>query len=637
MGDALELSNRSTGLAPLTAAVGVGIDEDEAPVGGDGPRRCKRKMALVVGYVGHKYRGLQINYEVEEKSEKKSVEEVLRKALVRAKCVTPLNSERLEYKIGWSRSSRTDAGVHAVRLVISCKLLVVEDELDIDGHCSALVAEVNQELPADIRCFSATKVANSFDAKKACSWREYEYLLPSDLALRQGEDSPGATELAKRLECIMRKFEGCHSFHNFTRLKAADLLWRDPEGKAGNGKEGRGKEAKGKGKGGKGKGKKRKADEAFDDPQDEDMEDGGPEGLSEDEPDIEPAAKPVTEVLADKDVAGAVAVELAPEFVTPRWVEVCAKDPESGTWRERSPQVMKHTRSTIFMCVVEPTREGALLRVRLRGKFFLYNQIRMLVGTAAAIASGNLPEEFLDLALKLQIEFHMPLAPPTGLLLRTAGFCEMDRRAGYMSMDDDQARCCMMPGGGLVLNDLEATRCIEAFVCKVEEEIEQAWQEGSDVPPLEASPQSDASSPVPLGPLAEWKAKLASMRVCCGEVLEELRQKAADIDLQEAEARSGKIAAHCRRREERLSDSTGSFVGLMPKSFASDLMVHFRLMPGWRVSHLQHALSERLRRWGRVADERPAGFSSPPETKELLDYIASVGVDNMAEEGARDR
>ena len=43
------------------------------------------------------------------------------------------------------------------------------------------------------------------------------------------------------------------------------------------------------------------------------------------------------------------------------------------------------------------------------------------------------------MALMLQIEMSMPLAPPTGLLLRTAGFHEMDLRMGHCAMDAEQA------------------------------------------------------------------------------------------------------------------------------------------------------------------------------------------------------
>ncbi|CAK8986364.1 unnamed protein product [Durusdinium trenchii] len=57
-------------------------------------------MAIVVGFIGTRYRGLMINPEVEDTTAKKSVEEMIRTALVKAKIVSELNSQRLEQKAG---------------------------------------------------------------------------------------------------------------------------------------------------------------------------------------------------------------------------------------------------------------------------------------------------------------------------------------------------------------------------------------------------------------------------------------------------------------------------------------------------------------------------------------------------------
>ena len=107
-------------------------------------RPCSTKQEIqscihrTPAHEGTRYRGLMINYELdpsplaadEEVKDKQSVEAVFRTALVRASAITPVNAERLEQKISWSRSSRTDAGVHAVRLVLCAKLLVFPDDID---------------------------------------------------------------------------------------------------------------------------------------------------------------------------------------------------------------------------------------------------------------------------------------------------------------------------------------------------------------------------------------------------------------------------------------------------------------------------------------------------------------------------
>ena len=57
-----------------------------------------------------------INPEVEATAAKKSVEELIRVALVKAKIVSELNSMKLEQKVNWSRSSRTDAGAASLNV-----------------------------------------------------------------------------------------------------------------------------------------------------------------------------------------------------------------------------------------------------------------------------------------------------------------------------------------------------------------------------------------------------------------------------------------------------------------------------------------------------------------------------------------
>ena len=75
----------------------------------DGSRR-KRKIAMVIGFVGTGYSGLQQN--------PNSIETEILGALHAAGCVIESNRDN-NRKIGWSRTSRTDSNVHASRLVVS--------------------------------------------------------------------------------------------------------------------------------------------------------------------------------------------------------------------------------------------------------------------------------------------------------------------------------------------------------------------------------------------------------------------------------------------------------------------------------------------------------------------------------------
>ncbi|KAF4730317.1 hypothetical protein FOZ63_010309, partial [Perkinsus olseni] len=93
---------------------------------------AKRKCALVVGFNGTKYRGLQMNVDNCDRIE--YVESDLLAAMKRAGVMKP-DVERLE-EIQWTRSSRTDAGVSAARIVVSAKILVHETP-DVKGNRQA--------------------------------------------------------------------------------------------------------------------------------------------------------------------------------------------------------------------------------------------------------------------------------------------------------------------------------------------------------------------------------------------------------------------------------------------------------------------------------------------------------------------
>ncbi|CAK9030126.1 Putative tRNA pseudouridine synthase (tRNA pseudouridylate synthase) (tRNA-uridine isomerase), partial [Durusdinium trenchii] len=479
--------------------------------------------------------------------------------------------------------------------------------------------------PPDIRCFSAKKVPNSFDAKHACSWREYEYILPTELAkphqaCAESESTP--EELAARLQRIMQRFEGCHSFHNFTRLKASDCIpraERQGDDAKGNGKGVKVTKGKGKGKEKKGKGKKRKAEvlenpeQALEDPK-QALEDPGQEEVDVREPfrDDEPVeeASEAKHPSPDSDAGKGTAVEPTKG----PWVEVCSKD--SNGWRHRPAHVLKHTQSTMHMMTVEPALGGKLLRIVLRGQFFLYNQIRLMVGTAVAILAGVLPDDLLEAALVLTTEMHMPMAPATGLLLRTAGFSRLDTRAGSCAMDLHQAEECMLPADGFVLMNEKASIAALDFVRQVEEDMDLQWKE---------SKESES-----------WRSKLAFLKPPTGMVVDELREMKEKVSRENAEARLSQDAKDAKRREAQL-ESLGekSSTGLLPRRFAAACMVRFRLVPGWRLNNIQASLAARMRKWHQEPVTKPEKMSMPPQTQELLEYCEAVGIEELANEGAK--
>ena len=133
-------------------------DEIEAEV-----RKPKRKVAVMIGYAGSGYKGMQIN------GEEKTIEGDLFKAFVAAGAISRANADDPK-KSSLVRCARTDKGVHAAGNVISLKL-IVEDPKIIDT--------INQNLPSQIRVWGMERTNGSFSCYQSCDSRWYEYLIPT--------------------------------------------------------------------------------------------------------------------------------------------------------------------------------------------------------------------------------------------------------------------------------------------------------------------------------------------------------------------------------------------------------------------------------------------------------------------------
>ena len=167
-----------------------------------------------------------------------TIEDEIRKALATVGYIRECNSVDL-FKINWSRSSRTDKGVHANRIVFSLKIELPIHDLGIVNMNTLgeddpprypdVIMTLNQVLPKDIRCFSCMKVNQGFVARDACHWRGYEYYMPVEMlrasttATTVSDGSFNPEEAVKQLNVYLKQMEGCHSFHNFHRLSAKEL------------------------------------------------------------------------------------------------------------------------------------------------------------------------------------------------------------------------------------------------------------------------------------------------------------------------------------------------------------------------------------------------------------------------------
>jgi tRNA pseudouridine38-40 synthase len=67
-------------------------------------------------------------------------------------------------QVSWQRSGRTDKGVSAIAQIVSLKMSLPAVEAGVDAEI-AMVEELNQHLPDDIRVFDVVRTTNSFDAK----------------------------------------------------------------------------------------------------------------------------------------------------------------------------------------------------------------------------------------------------------------------------------------------------------------------------------------------------------------------------------------------------------------------------------------------------------------------------------------
>ncbi|ORX94955.1 tRNA pseudouridine synthase [Basidiobolus meristosporus CBS 931.73] len=188
-------------------------------------RRPKKKVALLLGFCGTEYQGMQSNPNA------KTIEGELFKGLVKAGAISQENADDMK-KVGLTRATRTDKGVHAAGQLVSLKL-IVED--------SDILEKINESLPEDIRVWGYIPVIKTFHAKTLCDSRVYEYLLPTyvlappntsvDLSIPQQQRTVQPTSeeefLAKkgyrvsadqleRIKGMLSRYVGTHNYHNYT-------------------------------------------------------------------------------------------------------------------------------------------------------------------------------------------------------------------------------------------------------------------------------------------------------------------------------------------------------------------------------------------------------------------------------------
>ncbi|GAM87259.1 hypothetical protein ANO11243_052810 [Dothideomycetidae sp. 11243] len=149
-------------------------------------RRPKRKVAVLIGYSGTGYRGMQIT------PTERTIEGDLFTAFVKAGAISKANADDPK-KSSLVRCARTDKGVHAAGNMISLKLIIEDPDV---------VEKINEHLSPQIRVWGIERTIGSFSCYMACDSRWYEYLIPTHALIPPHPSSFLATkivELAKEM------------------------------------------------------------------------------------------------------------------------------------------------------------------------------------------------------------------------------------------------------------------------------------------------------------------------------------------------------------------------------------------------------------------------------------------------------
>jgi tRNA pseudouridine38-40 synthase len=170
-------------------------------------RRPKRKVAVLIGYSGTGYKGMQIS------GTERTIEGDLFQAFIRAGAISKANAEDPK-KSSLVRCARTDKGVHAAGNMISLKLIVEDKDI---------VEKINAELSPQIRVWGIERTVGSFSCYQACDSRWYEYLIPSHAFLPPHPSS----WLAKQLEQFADEANDRANYES--RQKDIESFWQEVE------------------------------------------------------------------------------------------------------------------------------------------------------------------------------------------------------------------------------------------------------------------------------------------------------------------------------------------------------------------------------------------------------------------------
>ncbi|KAK3897464.1 tRNA pseudouridine synthase 1 [Staphylotrichum tortipilum] len=419
-------------------------------------RRKKRKVAVMIGYAGTGYHGIQINHK------EKTIEGDLFAAFVAAGAISKANADDPK-KSSLVRCARTDKGVHAAGNVLSLKLIVDDEDI---------VDKINQHLPDQIRVWGIQRTNNAFSSYQACDSRWYEYLMPSYALLppqphsflgKQLAESAAAKGLSE--EYLERLDDVRNFWEEVEKNDIQPILEKmDPDVRAEVLRKLH--DTQDQALTDEGLPTQPDSDVVATAPQEEqddaEMKEAGQEDAAEPEPSTDApipdkdtaaptsdAPKPERELtpaeLALRDVKAAYVAAKRRYRVTPPRLEKLqqALDLYLGTHNYHNYTVMKshndasakrHIRS--FQVNPTPIQIGDTqwLSLKVHGQSFMMHQIRKMVAMAVMVVRCGAPLSTIDDSYGPR-RISIPKAPGLGLMLERPSFVEYNKKAATLDKE----------------------------------------------------------------------------------------------------------------------------------------------------------------------------------------------------------
>ncbi|EFA80764.1 hypothetical protein PPL_06350 [Heterostelium album PN500] len=330
----------------------------------------KSPMALLFAYVGTGYHGLE--YQI---SGYNALENTLEQALFKAGLILPSNLGDLD-RIRWSRSSRTDKGVHSLSTLLAGCLEIEDGSGYYPEKVAVLIEKINRGLPPNLRILALAPTSRSFDPRRQCTSRTYHYVLPkkylgTKLTLEQINES------------ILPLYIGSNSYHNFTSHRRTYKDLNEDKKKK------------------RGAHRNKEEEEEEDDDADEEEEEEVVETKEENSNNKKSDVKDQT------------------------WKETPVdRDAEMLAYRVNSTNVRRINSFKVVETSFKTKNvdgggggDEEWVRFEVEGASFIQYQIRKMIGFVLAIGNGYCDRRMLELALKSPFSIRSPVAPPNPLYL----------------------------------------------------------------------------------------------------------------------------------------------------------------------------------------------------------------------------